>query len=215
MTNRPRVGGPGTKRAQGGAAKEFRSPALAHGAAAAGVIGKESRSPALAPGASGVIGREFRSPALAHGAAAVEFAFVFPILFLLIYGVIVYSYIFVIQESINFAAQEAAEAAVAVDPDEPDADVLRETAVRGAASATLGWLSESHRDRVLTTENFTVEFCHAGSATFCPVDSDAVRVTMRFDVAVTEPLFPVLNLYIVGKVPPLPKTLTAQAVARL
>src|SRR5258708_37699419 len=57
-----------------------------------------------------------REPRTQRGAAAVEFAFVFPVLFLLIYGVIVYSYIFVLQESINYAAQQAAEAAVAVEP---------------------------------------------------------------------------------------------------
>ena len=151
------------------------------------------------------------------GAAAVEFAFVFPILFLLIYGVIVYSYIFVLQESINFASQEAAEAAVAIDPDEPDADTLRDAAVRTAARNALGWLSENHLARVLgdSEQNVGVEFCEAGGAAFCPVDGDAVRVTLIFDISVSEPIFPVLNLYIVGRVPPLPQTLTAQAVARL
>lgn len=151
------------------------------------------------------------------GAAAVEFAFVFPILFLLIYGVIVYSYVFVLQESINFASQEAAEAAVAVDPDEPDADALRDAAVRATARATLGWLSDAHRERVLGSgeQKVGVEFCQAGAGTFCPGDSDAVRVTLVFDIAESEPIFPVLNLYIVGRVPPLPETLTAQAVARL
>ncbi|MGH8458645.1 MAG: TadE/TadG family type IV pilus assembly protein, partial [Nevskiales bacterium] len=50
------------------------------------------------------------------GAAALEFAILLPLLLLLIYGLFVYSYMFVVQEAITFAAQEAAEAAVKVDP---------------------------------------------------------------------------------------------------
>ena len=51
-----------------------------------------------------------------RGATALEFAFVFPLLFLLMYGILVYAYIFLLTESLTFVAQEAAESAVAVDP---------------------------------------------------------------------------------------------------
>lgn len=50
------------------------------------------------------------------GAAAVEFAFVLPILLFLVYATVVYSYLFVVRESIEFAAHKGIEAAVAVDP---------------------------------------------------------------------------------------------------
>ena len=50
------------------------------------------------------------------GAAAVEFAFIFPVLFMLTYGAVVYSYAYVLKQSLTFAAQEAAEAAVDIDP---------------------------------------------------------------------------------------------------
>lgn len=150
------------------------------------------------------------------GAAAVEFAFVFPILFLLIYGVIVYSYIFVLQESLTYAAQEAAEAAVKVAPDIDDADAVREANVRATTVATLRWLPESQRARVLGSggEKVQVEFCSAGSGN-CPPDSSAVTVTLTFDVTQPTELFPVLDLYIVGRVPPLPNALVAQATARI
>ena len=68
------------------------------------------------------------------GGAAVEFAFVFPFLFFLMYGVLVYSYLFVLQESINFAAQEAAEAAVKVDESGANADTLRVRFARETAA---------------------------------------------------------------------------------
>ncbi len=141
------------------------------------------------------------------GAAAVEFAFVFPILFLLIYGVIVYSYIFVLQESINFAAQQAAEAAVAVEPTTPSYDALATTRARAMASRVLQWLPSSQQTRVLgeTGDKVEVTFSNAG-------DSDVVQVRLRFSLP---GLFPVLNLPIVGEVPRLPPQLVAQAVARV
>lgn len=151
-----------------------------------------------------------------HGAAAVEFAFVFPVLFLLVYGVIVYSYVFVLQQAITYAAQVAAEAAVAVDPDQDNAATLRETAVRSTASSVLRWLPEGQRMRVVGTsgERVGVALCPRGTAG-CPSDSDALRITLTFDLTTPTSLFPVLNLYIVGSVPPLPATLTSAAIVRI
>lgn len=150
------------------------------------------------------------------GAALVEFAFVFPILFLLVYGVIVYAYIYVLKQSIVYAAQEAAEAAVAVDPSIDDAFAQQQTVVRATAVAALSWLPESQQARVVGSggERVEVTLCPMGTQD-CPTDSDALRVTLRFDIANPSSLFPVLNLYIVGSVPPLPDTLTASAVVRI
>jgi len=146
-------------------------------------------------------------PRLQRGAAAVEFAFVFPVLFLLIYGVIVYSYIFMLQESINYAAQQAAEAAVAVKPDAAGYDALATAQARAMAGRVLQWLPQSQQLRVLGEAGDKVEvtFSNAG-------DSDVVQVRMRFSLP---GLFPVLNLPIVGEVPRLPLQLIAQAVARV
>lgn len=150
------------------------------------------------------------------GAALVEFAFVFPILFLLVYGVIVYAYVYVLKQSIVHAAQEAAEAAVAVDPAIDDAFAQQQAVVRATAVSALSWLPASQQARVTGSggERVEVALCPMGAES-CPIDSDALRVTLRFDLASPSSLFPVLNLYIVGSVPPLPETLTATAVVRI
>lgn len=146
-------------------------------------------------------------PRVQSGAAAVEFAFVFPVLFLLIYGVIVYSYVFVLQESINYAAQQAAEAAVAVEPQSAGYDATATAQARSMASRVLQWLPQSQQMRVLGEggEKVEVSFSNAG-------DSDVVQVQLRFALP---GLFPVMKLPIVGDVPYLPRQLVAQAVARV
>ncbi|WP_175721329.1 TadE/TadG family type IV pilus assembly protein [Burkholderia anthina] len=45
-----------------------------------------------------------------HGATAVEFAIVFPLFFLVFYGIISFGMIFVIQQSLTYAASEGARA---------------------------------------------------------------------------------------------------------
>ncbi|MDD3762292.1 MAG: pilus assembly protein [Nevskiales bacterium] len=154
-------------------------------------------------------------PHRSRGAATVEFAFVFPILFLLVYGVIVYSYVFVLQQSMTYAVQLAADAAVKVDPKAEDASALRAAAVRQTVVSALSWLPEGQRQRVIGTggERVIIESCPAGAAD-CPSDSSALRLTLRFNLRSPD-LFPVLDLYIVGRVPPLPESLSATAIVRI
>lgn len=151
-----------------------------------------------------------------RGAVAVEFAFIFPILFLLVYGTIVYAYVFVLQQSITHAAQEAAEAAVAIVPGRENTNTLREAAVRSTAVAALSWLPQSQRQRVLGDSGSAVlvQPCPAGAEN-CPSDSEGLRVTLKFNLKTPTMLFPVINLYLVGEIPPLPDTLTASAVVRI
>jgi hypothetical protein len=163
------------------------------------------------------------------GAAAVEFAFVFPILFLLMYGVIVYAYIFVIQQSLHYAAQEGAEAAVKVDPASPGADALRLQEARRAAADVLRWLPADQRQRVVggdAGDRVSASVCPRGGTVAgvpCPSDSDAMIVRLTFPVlqstegcqSSAEDLFPVLCLYLVGRVPPMPQNLIASAMARI
>lgn len=144
-----------------------------------------------------------------RGAAAVEFAFVFPVLFLLVYGVIVYSYVYVLQQSITYSAQQSAEAAVAVNP--TPAGTLNDRItqrVRAVAAQSLNWLPVSQRQRVIGASGDKV------GVQFQTIDGDAsvVRVTLEFDVP---GLFPVVTLPLVGSVPPLPPTLRAEAIARI
>lgn len=144
-----------------------------------------------------------------RGASAVEFAFVFPILFLLVYGVIVYSYIYVLQQSLTYSAQQSAEAAVAVNP-VPQSDLNTRIAqrVRAVAVQSLGWLPADQRLRVIGASGEKVQVA------FETIDSDesVVKVTLEFDLP---GLFPVLELPLVGNVPPLPIRLRAQAIARI
>lgn len=144
-----------------------------------------------------------------RGASAVEFAFVFPILFLLVYGVIVYSYVYVLQQSLTYSAQQSAEAAVAVNPlpaDDLNARIAQR--VRAVAVQSFAWLPADQRQRVLGASGEKVQVA------FETIDSDesVVRVTLEFEVP---GLFPVLELPLVGAVPPLPNRLRAQAIARI
>ena len=144
-----------------------------------------------------------------RGASAVEFAFVFPILFLLVYGVIVYSYVYVIQQSITYSAQQSAEAAVAVNPSPGGTLNARiEQRVRAVAVQSLNWLPSDQRTRVIGAAGEKVQIA------FETIDSDqsVVRVTLLFDVP---GLFPALTLPLVGNIPPLPNQLRAQAIARI
>jgi Flp pilus assembly protein TadG len=151
-----------------------------------------------------------------RGAAAVEFALIFPILFLLIYGVIVYSYIFALQSALYFAAQEAAEAAVKVDPSASNADDLRRSNARSTAVSVLNWLPAAQQQRVLGSNGdaVAVNFCSAGGSG-CATDSDGVIVTLTYQLRQPTDLFPIINLPLIGPVPPMPTALTATATARI
>ncbi|HEX4871535.1 MAG TPA: TadE/TadG family type IV pilus assembly protein [Nevskiaceae bacterium] len=158
-----------------------------------------------------------------------EFAFTFPILFLLMYGVIAFSYIFVLKESITYAAQEAAESAVAVRPQDDrvafDAQVI--TRARSVAASSLSWLPQRQRERVVgdaSGSKVAVSFCENGAASgtlpagvSCPAEGSAVVVRLVFDLETNgaNQLFPVVRMPLIGPVPPLPQALSAVAVARL
>jgi len=146
------------------------------------------------------------------GASVVEFAFVFPILFMLIYGAIVYSYVFVINESIHYAAKTAAESAVRVDPQAADYETVVRNTARTTASQTLAWMPASQRARFANQEDDLF-----GTVTIDQVGGKpVVRVVLDFDVSQSSPsIFPVISLPLVGDVPPLPARMQASAVALL
>lgn len=174
------------------------------------------------PLANGIIRRSPRSGSAwcQSGAVAVEFAFVFPLLFLLMYGIVVYSYVFVLNSALHFAAQEAAESVVRVAPEA--ADSVKQQRAQATARATLDWLPAGQRSRVVgeNGEKVDVGFCPDFAGDVCPAcpagatDCGAVVVTLVFGL-LNPPLFPSLTLPFVGTVPPLPDQLRAQAVARI
>lgn len=135
------------------------------------------------------------------GSAAVEFAFLFPLLLALIYGMVVYSYVYVLESSINYAAQEGARAAVGVDP-----AVGNQTAVASETVLTaLNWLPTAQLGRV------TVLFPACAGAGCTPAS-----LVVQVNFALTG-LFPVISLggvMGIGDIPPLPATLSVQAVVR-
>jgi Flp pilus assembly protein TadG len=146
------------------------------------------------------------------GSAIVEFAFVFPILLFLIYGLVVYSYIFVLQESITFAAQQAAAAAVGVAPSATSgaAQTQMRTLAQNTATQYLSWLG-AQATRLTTTSTF----CSVSGGGTCPTDgSDAIVVKLVFDMDAPTPLFPVLS-FGAGQVPPTPSQLVSQATVRI
>ncbi len=146
------------------------------------------------------------------GATAVEFALVFPMLFILFYSVVVYSYLFVLQESISFAAQESAAAAHRVNPvGNPDFDTSVAQQVRARAAEVLDWLPSAQKSRVLgeaacaggESSSSGVEVCVDGA-------TNVVQVKLRFDV---DGLFPVLSMPLIGQLPPMPPQLVGSGSA--
>lgn len=136
-----------------------------------------------------------------QGGAAVEFTLVFPLLFALIYGVITYSYLFLLSTSVNYAAQLGAESAVAVAPqsDADDYSALVDSTAKAAVSQSLSWLQESQRERVLTTTEINTV-------------TGLITVVVNFDMLNPTTIFPVVDLPLAGPLPRFPDNVTATAV---
>jgi Flp pilus assembly protein TadG len=139
------------------------------------------------------------------GASALEFALVFPMLMLLSYSAVVYGYVYMLQQSINFAAQQASQAAVAVLPGTSSSSTTQTTTINNAINAALAWLPAGQKSR-LSVPSSTPNCLTTGLS--------PTPITVEVDFALSG-LFPVLiNLpFIGGTVPVLPSTLFACAVA--
>jgi Flp pilus assembly protein TadG len=144
------------------------------------------------------------------GIAAIEFAFIFPMLFFMLYSIVVYSLLFVVYQSINFAAQEAARAAVALQPGsssgtyQTTAQDVCQPPTGGTTTNGLSWI----------TSSFGKIKCVAslgGSGT-----NATLTVTVTFTPASTG-LFHAFDFrsFGLGTIPPLPTTLVATAVGQV
>lgn len=139
------------------------------------------------------------------GTAAIEFAFVLPVFLFMMYGMVVYAYMFVLQESLVFAAQASAEATVKVNPAQEDYEAALDAVAKSTASQILGYLPEDQKQRVL-----------GGDAEKVTVTPDTANGTIEVELTFEfEGLFPVLSLPGLGDVPPMPANLTARAVAAI
>lgn len=150
------------------------------------------------------------------GAAVIEFAFVFPILLFMVYGLVVYAYIFVLQESVTFVAQQAAASALSVAPNSNAATARTQmtTIAVNTINQSLAWLGSAQL-AARVTPNTTVTFCSQTVVATCPTDGgDAVVVTVRFSVTTPTTLFPVLS-FGSGQIPPMPTQLSSTATVRI
>lgn len=150
------------------------------------------------------------------GAAALEFALVLPVLLFLIYGVVVYGYMFIVQSSMTFAAQEGAQYAVTVDPlvpvgaEEGAYDTKVVTEARATAAAVLSWLPASVRNVIAGEDGSLVSVTQVPG----PGDSTYVRVSLTYDIATNNFIFPSFNLGGL-QIPPLPDQLVGESSAVL
>lgn len=160
------------------------------------------------------------------GAAAVEFALVFPMLFVVTYGAIIYSYIYVLRQSLTFAAQEAAQAAVSVQPGASGYDdLVKQTAVNTAIAA-ISWMPTNVRTAIGVNAG-DVTICRGPSSGACAsLLPDDVAVVVRLELPLANgdegegrrdisPLFATFSMPPFGRFPPLPNIMAGQAVARL
>lgn len=145
---------------------------------------------------------------LQSGAAAIEFALVFPLLIALVYGGVVYSYVYFLHQAINFAAQQGAQAALSVVPTSNAASdaATRLSRADAVAKNVLSWLPAGQAGRVSTAAT--------GSCT-APSGVSGFTYQVTFDLTSGGALFPsLLALPMgIGTIPPLPSTLVACAVA--
>lgn len=143
--------------------------------------------------------------AASRGAAALEFALVFPILFLMMYGMLSYALIFAAQHSLSDAAAEAGRIAVRFTNDmEKDKNAI----LRGQN----GCSAVVHRVEWVTKMGGGNTSCQVSNYTAsCPAvhdKSQCISVVMSYNYA-AHPLLPKLPLL------PLPAQLTGQAITQI
>ena len=144
--------------------------------------------------------RSLRAGRRCSGSAAVEFALVFPLLFLVLYGIVTYSVLFVAEQNLTLAAEEGARAALNY---QSASSVAAALAARGGNACTVanqstGWLAAYAQCAS------QVQGCSYDSAMSC------MRITLTYDYA-NHPLVPKLPL--IGLA--LPQTLSSAATVQL
>jgi hypothetical protein len=136
-----------------------------------------------------------RNSALQRGVAAVEFALVFPVFFLLVYGMITYGIIFIAQQSMTLAVQEGGRAALrySTDPGLAACDAVNvQTSWLGANLLNCG-----------TSKPVPIPCPY-------PAPSQCMRVTVTYPYK-TKPLVPIIPLF--GLL--VPDQLQASAIVQL
>jgi len=147
-----------------------------------------------------------RLPRRYAGASAIEFALLFPVVFAIVYGGIAYGYIYFLQQRINFIAQEAVRAAIAVAPSD-DADAYLASA-QAAANQSIS------NNFVLAGVPVPPSLSMSFSLRRDVAEGDTLVVLVTYSL--TNPtVFPTLAFPVIGQVPALPAELRATAAGRL
>lgn len=137
------------------------------------------------------------------GATAVEFAFVFPILFMLLYGTVTYGYVFFLYQTLQYAVQQGAESAMSVDPASTSYQTTATSLAQGTINQDLTVLSTIQKSRLSSTVSFT---------TLAGDNAPTLQVAINYNLT---GLFPSITLpFVNASFPPLPATLNVQAIAR-
>lgn len=151
------------------------------------------------------------------GAAAIEFAFVFPLLFALMYATVVYGYVFFAQQTINLVAQECAKAAVAATPYDANGNVT--SANYATAAGNYLNLARTQGPLTLFPAGVTVTPSYLGPQKVATGDGQIFTVTITLTgLTGKSGAFPTISLGgIMGihDIPPMPQTLTASASVRV
>ena len=134
------------------------------------------------------------------GTTAVEFALLLPLLVGMFYAIVTYGYVFVLNQALNYASEEAARAAVAVVSGGPNSLALQQVQANLAVNQALSFLPASQRALVGAP---------ALSTPSPPGGLYTLQVTLTMPIA---GLFPVMNLPLIGPVPVLPASLSAISI---
>lgn len=130
-----------------------------------------------------------------RGVAAIEFALIFHILFLMLYGLLTYSLIFAIQHTLSLAAAEGGRAAVRfISNNDLNNLQLRKNAACIAAGNALSWISKKTSSEVCK-ENLGNGLSVVVESKICPASNSAsvkcIEVNVGYDYK-NHPFIPVL-----------------------
>lgn len=121
-----------------------------------------------------------------RGVVSVEFAIIFPVLFLLLYAIITYALAFTAQQTLTLAAAEGARAGLRFQAN----DAQRLSAAKAAAETTAGWLKQRSASALSATST-KIACSYAPSLTCIRVD---VKYINAGDSALVPPLLGILRL---------------------
>lgn len=165
---------------------------------------------------------------LQRGAAALEFGLLFLLFFAVLYGIIGYAFMLLVQQGLTQAAAEGARAAVRLDPMRFATVAAYQSAAealaRDATVNALNWLPEPSRTRVqgkvLGAGGFVTSWATGTRSvptggTPLSITTRTLTVTVSYPGYASDPLIPILSLPGFGPVPNVPTNLTARASIQL